>query len=55
MAITANRYLTLFVLLAAAAVSYTIGFTVGFWLLICAGIVVELSFWALFIFGPRRR
>ena len=45
MAITANRYLTLFLLLAAAGVSYVVGFTAGFVVLIAAGAMFELAFW----------
>lgn len=45
MAISANRYLILFLLLAAAGVSYAIGFTAGFWLFIAIGVMFELAFW----------
>jgi hypothetical protein len=55
MAITSNRYLTLFLLFAAAAVCYAVGFTVGFWLLIAAGAIFELAFWFELIVRRRRR
>jgi len=55
MAITANRYLTLFLLFVAAVISYTVGFTVGFWLLIAVGAVFELAFWFELFFRRRRR
>jgi hypothetical protein len=54
MAITANRYLTLFLLFAAAAISYAVGFTIGFLLLIGIGAAFELAFW-LQLFRRRRR
>jgi len=54
MAITANRYLTLILLASAAAVSYIIGFTVGFWVLIAAGAVFETVFWIELFFRWRR-
>jgi len=55
MAITANRYLTLLLLFSAAAISYAVGFMVGFGFLIAIGLVFELWFWAKLIFGRRRR
>ena len=55
MAISANRYLTLFLLVVAASISYAIGFIIGFWLLIAVGMVFELVFWWEFIAGKRRR
>ena len=55
MAITANRYLTLFLLFAAAAISYAVGFTIGFWLLIVIGGAFELAFWFQLIVRNRRR
>lgn len=55
MATSANRYLILFLLFVAAAVSYGIGFMVGFWLLIALGVVFELIFWGKLLVGPRRR
>lgn len=55
MAITANRYLTLFLLFVAAATSYALGFIVGFWLLIAAGAVFEIAFWFELFFRRRRR
>jgi len=54
-AISTNRYLILFLLFAAAAVSYGVGFTVGFWFLIAIGAVFELIFWGKLLFDPRRR
>ncbi len=55
MAIIANRYRTLFLLLVAAAISYAVGFTVGFWFLIAVGAAFELAFWFELLFGRRRR
>lgn len=55
MAIATSRYLTLLLLFSAAAISYGVGFTVGFWLLIVVGAIFELMFWAQLIFGRRRR
>jgi hypothetical protein len=55
MAIIANRYLTLLLLISAAAISYAVGFMAGFWLLIVIGAVFELMFWGKLIFGRRRR
>jgi len=55
MAITENRYLTLFLLLGAAAISYAVGFMVGFWLLIAIGAAFELAFWFQLIVRSRRR
>lgn len=55
MAITTNRYLTLFLLFAAAAISYAVGFMVGFWLLIVIGGAFELAFWFQLILRNRRR
>lgn len=55
MALTANRYLTLILLFAAATISYAVGFTAGFWLMIAIGVVFELVFWIELLFGRRRR
>ena len=55
MAITANRYLTLFLLFVAASISYAVGFIIGFWLLIAVGVVFELVFWLELFAGNRRR
>lgn len=55
MAITANRYLTLLLLFVAAATSYALGFTVGFWFLIAIGAAFELAFWFELFFRRRRR
>ena len=55
MAITANRYLTLFLLFAAAGISYAVGFMIGFWLLIVIGAAFELAFWLKLILRNRRR
>ena len=54
MAITANRYLTLILLGSAAAISYIVGFTVGFWVLVAAGAVFEIVFWIELLFRVRR-
>jgi len=54
MAINANRYLTLFLLFAAAAISYAVGFSVGFWVLIVVGGAFELAFWFQLILRNRR-
>jgi len=54
MAIIANRYLRLFLLLVAAATSYALGFTIGFWLLIAIGAGLELAFWFELFFRRRR-
>lgn len=54
MAITANRYLTLVLLATAAAISYIVGFTVGFWVLVAAGAVFEIVFWIELLFRRRR-
>jgi hypothetical protein len=54
MAIVANRYWILLALLAAAAVSYGVGFMVGLGLFIAAGVIFELAFWVgLFTRRPR--
>ncbi len=55
MAIMANRYRALLLLFVAAAISYAVGFTAGFWLLIAIGAVFELAFWFELFFGGRRR
>ncbi|MGI9263994.1 MAG: hypothetical protein ACR2QU_03630 [Gammaproteobacteria bacterium] len=55
MALTANRYLTLFLLFVTAAACYALGFTIGFWLLIAMGVVFELAFWFQLFFRQRRR
>ena len=55
MAIMANRYRMLLLLFVAAAISYAVGFTVGFWLLIAIGAAFELAFWFELFFGRRRR
>ena len=54
MAITANRYLTLFLLFAASAISYSVGFIIGFWLFIVVGVIFELVFWVELFTGKRR-
>jgi hypothetical protein len=53
-AIIANRYWTLLALLAAAAVMYSLGFIVGFWLFIAAGVVFDLAFWHRLFKRTRR-
>jgi hypothetical protein len=55
MAISANRYLTLFLLFVAASISYAVGFIIGFWLFIAVGVVFELLFWLELLAGKRRR
>ena len=55
MAISANRYLTLFLLFVAASTSYAVGFIIGFWLFIAVGVVFELVFWFGLLAGKRRR
>ena len=55
MAVSVNRYLTLFLLLLAATACYAIGFIAGFWLLIAVGVVFELTFWVKLLFELRRR
>jgi uncharacterized protein (DUF58 family) len=55
MAVTANRYLILFLLFAAASISYAIGFIIGFWLFIAFGVVFELVFWLELFSANRRR
>ncbi len=54
MALIANRYWILLVLFAAATVSYSLGFIVGFGLFIAAGLVFELAFWHQLIKQKRR-
>jgi len=55
MAVMANRYRVILMLLVAAAISYAVGFTLGFWLLILIGAAFELAFWFELLFGKRRR
>lgn len=55
MAIMANRNRVILLLLVAAAVSYAIGFAVGFWVLIAVGAALELAFWVELLSGRRRR
>lgn len=45
MAIVTNRYVTLSLLLAAAIISYAIGFSVGAWLFVGLGVFFEGFFW----------
>jgi hypothetical protein len=54
MAIVANRYWALLLLLAGAVVCYTAGFMAGFWLLIVVGAILELAFWSELIRRKRR-
>ena len=54
MAIVANRYCDTSALVAAAVVSYSVGFMAGLGLFVAAGIVFELAFW-LELFKRRRR
>ena len=55
MAIMANRYRVILLLFLAAAISYAVGFTVGFWLLIAIGAAFELAFWFELFSGRHRR
>jgi len=55
MAITANRYVTLFVLFIAASISYAVGFLGGVVFFILVGVVFEIVFWINLIFIQRRR
>ena len=55
MAVTANRYLALFLLFGAAGISYAVGFAVGFWLFVAVGVIFELAFWFELFRGKRRR
>lgn len=55
MAIVANRYWILLPLLAAAVVSYGLGFMLGAALLVAAGVCFELVFWFELIRRNRRR
>ena len=54
MTINSKRYLVLLLLLAAAIISYAVGFTVGFWFFFGLGAAFELAFW-LQLFSRRRR
>jgi hypothetical protein len=54
MAILANHYWILLALMAAAVVSYSVGFMVGLGLVVAAGVVFELAFW-FELFRRRRR
>ena len=54
MAVMANRHWILLALFAAATVSYSVGFIVGFGLFIGAGAVFELAFWHQLIKRKRR-
>ena len=53
MAITEYRYLTVFLLLLAAFISYAVGFAGGFWLFIAVGAIFELSFWVKWLSDHR--
>lgn len=53
MRIASNRPLTLLLLLAAAAISYAIGFAAGVWLFLVVGGIFEISFWVRLL-TPRR-
>ena len=55
MAITANRYLTLFFLLVAAGICYAVGFLAGVVFFVAVGGVLEIVFWIKFLFLLRRR
>ena len=55
MAIVANRYWILLALLAAAVVSYGVGFTFGLALFVAAGVLLELAFWFGLFTRARRR
>jgi hypothetical protein len=54
MALIANRHWILLALLAAATVSYGVGFIVGFGLFIAVGVAFELAFWHQLIKRRRR-
>ena len=54
MALIASRYWILLALFAAATISYSVGFIVGFGLFIAAGVVFELAFWYQLIKRKRR-
>ena len=53
MAISANRYLVLLILLTAATACYIVGVRVGFWVLIAIGAILELAFWYKLFFRRR--
>ena len=55
MAIAANRYWLLLVLLAGAVVSYSVGFMVGFGLFLGVGGLLELAFLYVVFLRKRRR
>jgi len=55
MAIMANRYRVILMLLVAAAISYAIGFMLGFWLLVLLGAAFEMAFWFQLLFRRRRQ
>jgi hypothetical protein len=55
MAIVANRYWVLLPLLAAAVVSYGLGFMLGAAFFVAAGMCLELAFWFALIRRIRRR
>ncbi len=55
MAIAANRYLTLFLLLVAASLSYAIGFLGGVMFFVAIGAIFESIFWFRLIFRRKRR
>jgi hypothetical protein len=54
MAFLANRYWILLALVAAAAVSYSLGFMVGLGLFVAAGVIFELAIWFQ-LFRRKRR
>jgi len=54
MAILSNRYWVLLALISAAVASYSVGFMVGLWLIVAAGIVFELAFWFELLRRRRR-
>jgi hypothetical protein len=53
MAIAWIRYPTLLLLLAAAGISYVVGFAAGVGIFVVLGVIFELSFW-IGLFKPRR-
>jgi len=55
MAIRPNRHWALLGLFAAAAISYGVGFMVGFLLLVAVGVAFELAFWYQLLRRNRRR
>jgi hypothetical protein len=55
MAILANRYWVLLALVAAAVVSYSVGFILGLWFFVAAAGIFELAVWFDLFRRTRRR